>query len=97
MSRGIKTVHDLYREWDKGLAGGHSMKTLERQWGVKWRNDDKEIKFLNRRRSIINTITKYAEQNNITIETAVDLAEERRSRLKKSLHYLAENNDKIFD
>ncbi|SAM02202.1 hypothetical protein, partial, partial [Absidia glauca] len=71
--------------------------SLEQRWGVKWRQDDKEKKFYNRRRSIIATIKKYAEEHNITMETAVNLAEENRSRRSKSLHYLAEHNDTIFD
>ncbi|SAL97782.1 hypothetical protein [Absidia glauca] len=97
MSRGIRTVNDLYREWNDGLAGGYSIISLEQRWGVKWRQDDKEKKFYNRRRSIIATIEKYAEEHNITMETAVNLAEENRSRRSKSLHYLAEHNDTIFD
>ncbi|SAM09828.1 hypothetical protein [Absidia glauca] len=97
MSRGIRTVTDLYREWNDGLAGGYSIISLEQRWGVKWRQDDKEKKFYNRRRSIIATIKKYAEEHNITMETAVNLAEENRSRRSKSLHYLVEHNDTIFD
>ncbi|SAM03403.1 hypothetical protein, partial, partial [Absidia glauca] len=37
MSRGIRTVTDLYREWNDGLAGGYSIISLEQRWGVKWR------------------------------------------------------------
>ncbi|SAM03225.1 hypothetical protein [Absidia glauca] len=39
MSRGIKTITYRFREWCDGLAGGYPVKTLERQWGVKWRKD----------------------------------------------------------
>ncbi|SAM05189.1 hypothetical protein [Absidia glauca] len=42
MSRGIKTITDLYRNWYDGLAGGYPVETLERQWGTKWREDQKE-------------------------------------------------------
>jgi hypothetical protein len=96
MSQGIRTITDLHREWYVGLAGGFSVASLEQEWGTKWRNDQGE-KILQQTTPIINTIKTYAEQHNITIETAVGIAEERRVRLKKSLHYLAENNDKIFD
>jgi hypothetical protein len=97
MSRGIKTVTDLYRAWNDGLAGDYSVESLEQRWGAKWRQDEKEKKFYNRRRSIILTIKKYAEEHNVSMETAVNLAEENRSRRSKSLHYLAEHNDTIFD
>ncbi|SAM09324.1 hypothetical protein [Absidia glauca] len=48
------------------------------------------------RRLIITTINNFAQQHNITIETAANAAEERRSQLNQSLHYLAEHNDQIF-
>jgi hypothetical protein len=97
MSRGIQTINDLHREWYNGLSGGYPVAELEQRWGVQWRKDMKERKFFNRRRSIIDTITKYAEQHHITIETAVNIAEEKRRRQNKSLHYLSEHNDRIFD
>ncbi|SAM07745.1 hypothetical protein [Absidia glauca] len=59
---------------EDGLAGNRPVEMLERQWAVEWREDRKERKFLNRRRSIIT---------NITIETAANVAEERRSRFNK--------------
>ncbi|SAM03303.1 hypothetical protein [Absidia glauca] len=96
-SREIKTITDLYREWYDGLAGGYLVETLERQWGVKWREDQEERKNFNKRRSIITTINSFAQQHNITIETAANVTEERRSPPNKSLHYLAEHNDQIFE
>jgi hypothetical protein len=48
-------------------------------------------------RSIITTINNFSLQHSITIETAPNAAEERRSRLNKSLHYLAEQDDQIFE
>jgi glutaminase len=66
-----------------------------------WKNDGARMKrkkkFINRRRSIVTTINKYANQHNLTIETAVNIAEERHSRLNRSLHYLSERNGMIFD
>ncbi|SAM03910.1 hypothetical protein [Absidia glauca] len=64
--------------------------------GVNWREDQKEQKFSNRRRSIITIINKFAQQHNITTETDANVAEERCSGLNKSLHHLAEHNDQIF-
>jgi small-conductance mechanosensitive channel len=44
--------------------------------------------------SLVNKID--SKQHNITIETAASVAEERCSRLNKSLHHLAEHNNRIF-
>jgi hypothetical protein len=63
---------------------GYPIETLERQWGVNRREDQKEPKFFNRRRSTITII------NNV----AAYVVKERRSRLNKPLHYLAEHNHK---
>ncbi|SAM06420.1 hypothetical protein [Absidia glauca] len=46
---------------------------------------------------MITTINNFAQQHNITIETSANVAEERCSRLNKSLYYLAEHNDHIFE
>ncbi|SAM01699.1 hypothetical protein [Absidia glauca] len=79
-----------------GLAGGYPVETLVRQWGAKWR-EDQTLKFFNRCRSIITTINNFAQQHNITIETAANDAEERCSRLNKSLHHFAEHDDQILE
>ncbi|SAM04739.1 hypothetical protein [Absidia glauca] len=42
-------------------------------------------------------INNLAQQHNIIIETAANVAEERRSQLNKSLHYLAEHNGPTFE
>jgi hypothetical protein len=70
---------------------------MERQWGVKWREDHKERKFFNSSRSIITVINNSTQQRNNSIETAANVAEERCSRLNKSLRYLAKHNDQIFE
>ncbi|KAG2191953.1 hypothetical protein INT47_004736 [Mucor saturninus] len=97
MSRGIVSVNDLWREWTEGLCGGHAIKDLERRWGTRWRKEETEKKFFNRRRLIINEIERYASQNNITTRTAVDIAERRRSQKGYSLHSLSKNINKIFE
>jgi hypothetical protein len=56
----------------------------------------KERKKYHRRRSII-TIINFAQQHNIAIETAVNVTDEKCSRLNKSLHHLDEHNDQIFE
>lgn len=97
MSRGILTITDLWREWTEGLCGGHAVIDLERLWGVRWRKEEKEKKFFNRRRVIIKEIEKYATAHNISMQTAVEIAERRRSHKGRSLHWLANNKDEIFE
>ncbi|KAK4232668.1 transcriptional activator of glycolytic enzymes-domain-containing protein [Achaetomium macrosporum] len=37
MSRAVKTVRDLWREWTVGLQGGPSILALDNRWGSRWR------------------------------------------------------------
>ena len=32
-----RTIHDIWREWEEGIAGGPALKDLEEQWGHRWR------------------------------------------------------------
>ncbi|KAI8381505.1 uncharacterized protein BYT42DRAFT_613278 [Radiomyces spectabilis] len=40
LSRSIKNVNDLWREWTVGLGGEYSVKLLDYQWGRRWPSDD---------------------------------------------------------
>jgi hypothetical protein len=55
------------------------------------------MKFFNRRKLIISAIEKYAAEQNVSLQTSVDTAERRRSQKGRSLHWLANNKDKIFE
>jgi hypothetical protein len=61
----------MHRTWN-----GYPAETLERQWAVEWREDQKEQNFFSRRRSIRITITNFPQKHNITIKTAANVAEE---------------------
>ena len=37
MSRAVKTVKDLWREWTVGFRGGLSVTALDNRWGSRWR------------------------------------------------------------
>jgi hypothetical protein len=37
MSRAVKTVEQLWREWTVGLGGGPSVQALDSKWGSRWR------------------------------------------------------------
>jgi hypothetical protein len=94
MSRGVKTIKDLWREWFTGLNGCSSINDLEILHGASWRNDDRQ--FYNRRKRIIDEIKKYAQLHSITVEAAVDYAEQKRIERSKTLDYLSKNPHHIF-
>lgn len=94
MSRGVKSVTDLWREWYSGLGGGYAVNDLELRYGASWRNNDRQ--FYNRRKRIIDEIKKYATVHSVTEETAVGIAENRRIERKKTLDYLGKHVDEIF-
>ncbi|KAG2218397.1 hypothetical protein INT45_011585 [Circinella minor] len=97
MSRNTVTLDMLWREWYHGLAGGPSIEELERLYHVEWRRETKERRFYNRRRIIIEGIKNYAAQHRLTNEAAVALLEEKRSRQRKTLHWIAENPSIFFN
>ncbi|KMS67138.1 hypothetical protein BVRB_034210 [Beta vulgaris subsp. vulgaris] len=95
MSRGIRTVTDLWREWTEGLAGGPAVKDLIERLGTKWCQEN-ERRFLNRRRVIINAVLSKAR----TIQggetpgnclAAAAILEHDRVLKGKSLDWLSKN------
>ncbi|KAG2216204.1 hypothetical protein INT45_011157 [Circinella minor] len=91
MSCNTVTLDMLWHEWYYGLAGGPSVEELKRLYHVEWRRETKERRFYNRRHIIIKGIKNYAAQHRLTNEAAVTLLEEKRSRQRKTLHWIAEN------
>ena len=96
MSRGIKTVTNLWVKWLRGIGGGYAVHELERRWGTKWRNDDR--KYFSCRIKIIQAIESYAAIKGISEEVAAGIAERSRVSLgESSLAYLNENTDVMFE
>jgi hypothetical protein len=56
MSRSIKTVKDLWREWKQGLGGHPAVEYLEATHGTSWRNGDD--RFINRRKIILKEVER---------------------------------------
>jgi hypothetical protein len=99
MSRAVKTLPDLWREWHTGLPGGYSIIELEEISTVNapsWRADDGQ--FFYRRNRTINCIKDYAEEHSVTEETALNIAEQYRLSRGgpngKSLDSLGKNTKK---
>jgi hypothetical protein len=57
MSRGVKTITDLWWEWHSGLAGGVSVQYMNEKFGAYWRNNDRQF-YNKRRRMIENDLSK---------------------------------------
>jgi len=77
MSHRVENLPDLWREWYTGLSGGYFIVALEQRWGTRWRRDESEKKFFNRRRAIINAIRQYADGNHLSYQTTLDIADQR--------------------
>jgi hypothetical protein len=89
MSRAIRTVNDLWREWKQGIGAFPSIEQLENNWGTRWRSDPTESKFYNRRKTIIKEIQRLVSSSEQrTYDDAVKKLENIRVAKKLSLNGL---------
>ena len=61
MCRTHKSVHMLWREWNRGINGGPAVKVLEQRWGARWRPEPKERVFFGNRKVIMDELRKRTE------------------------------------
>lgn len=102
LSRGIRSVRELWTEWHVGIGGGYAVSELERKFGAKWCGSD-ERRFFNRRRKIIDLVRCGAAANDAggpdnslhAIDFAIEKLDELRIRLKKSLNWISSNSEDI--
>ncbi len=79
MNRTVQDVPMLWKEWDEGLGYNPSIKSLETNYGAKWRPSDTERQFFRRRKSIIEFIQNSVKENKFTShKEAVDSLERTR-------------------
>jgi hypothetical protein len=89
LSRGSDSVHQLWTEWEFGLAGGPSVEALDRCWGARWRTGS-EAMFYSRRRKVIKDIRRRVEDGTAKdARQAIDQLEQLRGR--RSLDWLCKN------
>jgi hypothetical protein len=88
LSRTIKTVPDLWREWTCGLGNDPSVQTLEETYGAAWRPLQSERVMFSRRKVIIDEIYARNHDRGISLTTAVEEVELVRTRGKLSLYGL---------
>jgi hypothetical protein len=89
MSRTIKTIDQLWREWFEGLAPHPSIETLEARYGSAWRQPQQERTWFSRRKRIIDFLRMSVRTKNIPPQIAVARLEEIRLRSGWSLHRTA--------
>ena len=89
LSRTIRTVNDLWREWTVGLGSGPAVQTLEDSYGPLWRPSQRERVMYGRRKIIINEIRRR-QSNGMPIAAAVEQVELVRQRGDVSLHRLSQ-------
>lgn len=88
LSRTIKTVPDLWREWTCGLGNDPSVQSLEETYGAAWRPLQSERVMFSRRKVIIDEIYARNHHGGISLNTAVEEVELVRIRGKLSLYGL---------
>lgn len=85
MNRDLATIIDLWREYDVGLSGSPSIKSLEGGFGTKWRKSRTESKFFSTRLIVYKEVQKISENECISTEEAAKKLERRRVDLKVSI------------
>jgi hypothetical protein len=89
MSRDVKTVRDLWREWTVGLRGGPSIMALDNRWGCRWRaGRQAEVQWYSLRLEVIREIRRVARVRRISEESAMHFvgAEQRQSNCSLDLY-----------
>lgn len=89
MSRAVKTVRDLWREWTVGLRGGPSITALDNRWGSRWRaGRQAEVQWYSLRLEVIREIRRVARARRISEESAMHFvgAEQRQSNCSLDLY-----------
>ncbi|KAG2229729.1 hypothetical protein INT48_002063 [Thamnidium elegans] len=88
MKRNLVTINDLWQEYDVGLSGNPSIKSLEEEFGTKWRKSRTESKFFSTRLIVYKEVQKISRDDCISTEEAAKKLERRRVDLKVSIDKL---------
>ncbi|KAI9325988.1 transcriptional activator of glycolytic enzymes-domain-containing protein [Pilaira anomala] len=86
-NRDLTTVYALWKEWTIGVNEGQpSVNYMNELYGTKWRAD---AKYYSKRLIIINEIKRVVEEQDITLEGAVEVIENLRNSLEGALNVSA--------
>jgi hypothetical protein len=89
MSRAVKTVKGLWREWTVGLQGEPSIIALDNRWGSRWRaGRQAEVQWYSLRLEVIREIRRVAQARRISEESAMQFvgAEQRQCNCSLDLY-----------
>ena len=104
MSREITTVMEWWQEWDQELYGQPCVRDLEMSYGAKWRAQDAERKFFQRRNRITIFLLEHFQdlrsqpgRESLTMTEVVQAVDEQRMCENLSLNQLSEKiRQKLF-
>jgi hypothetical protein len=65
MSRDIHSLDELWREYNEGVAGGPSIRSLEIDHGTKWRSSVRERKYYSERKPLFDIFDLLSKEVNI--------------------------------
>jgi hypothetical protein len=89
MSRAVKTVEQLWREWTVGLGGGLSVQALDSKWGSRWRAGRRsELQWYSLRLEAIKEIRRTAQAQRSSEEAAMWQLNLQQQRMGCSLDLL---------
>lgn len=83
-SKSLTTVQELIREYEHGLNGDHSVKTLEEEWGRRWREHNTVTKFYTRCKPVYDEYERLRAAGKSEAQ-AVKVLEDLRIQHKESL------------
>jgi hypothetical protein len=89
MSRAVKTVDQLWREWTEGLAGGPAVGRLDSTWGSRWRSGRRsELQWYSLRLEAIKEISRIAQVQRCSEREAMWQLYRHQQRVGQSLDQL---------
>ena len=88
LNRKFCTVTDIWHEYDHGVAGNPSVRSLEEKYKTKWRKNSTESRFFSRRKIIYEEVKRIANDRHISFSDAAQALEDTRRDLKISIDKL---------
>ncbi|KAG2216141.1 hypothetical protein INT45_002562 [Circinella minor] len=88
LNRKFCTVTDVWREYDHGVVGNPSVRSLEDKYKTKWRKNSTESRFFSRRKIIYEEVKRIANDRHISFSDAAQVLEDTRRDLKISIDKL---------
>jgi hypothetical protein len=85
LSRALRTVSDVWMEYDQGWQGGPAVRDLDSKFGTSWRSSEAERKYYSRRRVFYEAIQFLAAEKGAPPMAVADIIDARRQQKKLTL------------